>query len=627
MPAMLLRLSVLAMLLAAPAIRGAAPAVTGPTQATAGGDVTITATGSANPTDFLSIVPKGSKEGTYGSYEYVANGGPKRLQVPTEPGDYEIRLLAAASPYATLASLPLHVEAASAALDGPASVAAGATFEVKWTGPNNDRDYVAIGDAQRRYIGYAYTKAGNPVHLTAPDKAGVYELRYFLGNGDKLIAVRKITIGSVAATVTTPPSVSAGAIFKVAWTGPNNALDFVTIVKSGTPERQYGPYAYTKQGATLELTAPDEPGSYEVRYLTGQTYATLGSAKISVAGHTASLGAPAAAEAGSTFAVTWKGPNNALDYITIVAPTAVEGSWGNYQYTARGNPAKLLAPLVAGNYELRYSTGQSHASLARAPIRITPAKMAAGLVAVSAAPVFGNVEIVLDASGSMLQRIGSQRRIDLAKQTLLKLTSTIIPANTPFALRVLGREIDSCQTNLDIPLAPLDAGAVAAKISKLDSKNNARTPLGASLDKVLEDMRAAKGERLVILLTDGDETCGGDPGAAMAKLTKAGVRVNIVGFAIDDPKLAGTLRHWSDTAGGNYFEAKDADSLDRAMVQATKAAYSVLGAQDQVVAEGIAGGTPVSVLPGTYTVRLSGSTRRSLTVTVKPKETANVKFD
>lgn len=612
-------------LLSAASSAMAAPAISGPAKATAGGEVAVTVTGSADRRDFISIVPKDSKPGTYGNYQYAENGVPKKLEVPTEPGDYEIRLLGADSPYPTLASRALRVEGVSATVDGPASVAAGAKFDVRWTGPGNDRDYVAIGDAQRPYLDYAYTKAGNPVRLTAPDKAGSYELRYFLGNGDKLIAARNLTVGSVTASVSAPASVAAGAKFRVKWTGPDNPLDFVTIVKAGAPERQYASYAYTSKGATLELTAPDQPGAHELRYLTGQTYATLGSARIMVVANTASLEAPAAAVAGSTVAVSWKGPNNALDYITVVAPTAIEGAWGSYEYTAKGNPVRVLAPLVAGSYELRYSSGQSHATLARVPIRITPAKAEAGLVAVTAAPAFGNVEIVLDASGSMLQRVGSQRRIDLAKQTLTKLTATTIAAKTPFALRVLGREVDSCQTYLDIPLAPLDPGVVAGRIARIDSKNNARTPLGASLEKVLEDLGAARGERLVILLTDGDETCGGDPGAAMAKLTRAGIRVNIVGFAIDDPRLAGTLRHWSDSAGGHYFEARDAGSLDRAMTQATRAAYSIVGAQNQVVAAGIAGEAPVSVLPGQYTVRLGGG--RTQSVVVKPKETTQVKFD
>ncbi len=541
-----------------------------------------------------------------------------------------MRLLSGDTPYPTLARRPIRVEAVTATLDGPAQVAAGAKFELRWTGPNNARDYVGIGDADpkgRKYITYVYTSNGSPVSLVAPDKAGAYELRYYLGLDDKVIASRPIAVGSVSASVSAPASVAAGAKLSVTWSGPNNARDFITIVKTGTADGQYGPYAYTNKGSPLELRAPDEPGDYEVRYLTGQTYATLGIARLTVAANAGSVQGPAEAVAGSTFAVSWKGPDNQLDYITIVETGAREGTSGNYAYTARGNPAKILAPLKAGDYELRYSTGQSHATLGRAPIRIAPAKVEPGLVAVSAAASAGGaVEIILDASGSMLQRIGSQRRIDMAKQTLIKLTSTTIAAGTPFALRVLGREVDSCQTDLEIALAPLNAAAVAGKIAKLESKNNARTPLGASLDKVPEDLRNATAERLVILLTDGDETCGGDPAAAIDKLVKAGVRVNIVGFAIDDAKLAATLRHWSDVAGGLYFEAKDARGLDAAMTEATKAVFTIVNAQNQVVADGVVGGAAVTVMPGDYTVKLTGKAGRSKAVTVKAGEKSAVQL-
>lgn len=609
----------------------AAPTINGPATATVGGEITVTVTGNPKPLDFVTIVPKSAPEGNYTDYKYAKDPGPLKLAVPTTPGDYEIRLLGADSPYPTLVRRPIRVQDVKATLDGPGQVAAGAKFEVRWTGPNNARDYVGIGDADpkgRKYIDYKYTRDGSPTPLVAPDKAGAYELRYYLGHDDKIIASRPITVGAVTASVSAPATVAAGAKLSVKWSGPNNARDFITIVKAGSADKQYGAYAYTDKGTPLELRAPDEPGDYEVRYLTAQTYATLGSTKLTVTANTGSVQGPAEAVAGSTFPVNWKGPNNQLDYITIVAPGAREGDSGNYEYTARGNPVKILAPLKAGDYELRYSTGQSHATLARAPIRITPAKVEAGLVSVTAAAgsSVGTVEIILDASGSMLQRIGSQRRIDMAKQTLTKLTSTTIAAGTPFALRVLGREVDSCQTDLEIALAPLNAAAVAAKIAKLESKNNARTPLGASLDKVTEDLRDARSERLVILLTDGDETCGGDPAAAIEKLVKAGVRVNIVGFAIDDAKLAATLRHWSDVAGGMYFEAQDARGLDAAMTEATKAVFTIVNAQNQVVADGVVGGEAVAVMPGTYTVKLTGKSGRSQPVTVKPKETAAVQL-
>jgi hypothetical protein len=442
-----------------------------------------------------------------------------------------------------LARQPLKVTAVTATLDGPAQAAAGAEIKVKWTGPNNERDYVAIGNAERPYIIYEYTRNSNPVTLRVPDADGDYELRYFLGFGDKVIATRKLTVGAV----------------------------------------------------------------------------------------TASLQAPAEAVAGSLFAVTWKGPNNPSDYITIVPKGAKQGTSGNYEYPSRGNPAKVLAPLQAGEYELWYATGQSHTTLAKANIRITPAKQEPGKLAVTAANAVaagGGIEIILDASGSMLQKIGGQRRIDIAKQTLSKLTSTGIPAGTPFAFRVFGREVDSCQTDLDIPLSPLNAAAVDAKIKALEAKNGARTPIGASLEKVSSDLAAIKGERLIVLLTDGEETCGGDPAAAIAALTKAGttVRVNIVGFAIEDPKLAVTFSHWAALGNGSYFDAKDAAGLSNALMQSMRASFEVVTPQGPVVATGVTGGDPISVMPGNYSVRIKGQNSRAQSVTIESKATATVKL-
>ena len=280
-----------------------------------GGQVTVTVTGNPSPQDFVSIVPKGSPEGTYGEYQY-ATGGPLKLNVPPKAGEYEIRLLSGATPYPTLARRPIKVESVGATLEAPSQVAAGAKFAVRWTGPNNQGDYVGLGDVDpkgRPYISYSYTNAGSNLEFSAPDQAGEYELRYFLGTGDEVIARRRITVGAVTASVSAPASVAAGANFSVDWKGPNNPRDFVTIVKAGAAAREYGPYAYTSKGNTLELRAPDQPGDYEVRYLTGQSYATLGAAKITVTPNTATLQAPAEAIAGSTFPVE----------VTVVAGKAV----------------------------------------------------------------------------------------------------------------------------------------------------------------------------------------------------------------------------------------------------------------------------------------------------------------
>src|SRR4026208_1793598 len=73
--------------------------VTGPATAKAGGHVEVTVTGSKNPRDFVTIVEKGAREGSYGGYEYVTKPGAYQLVAPPKAGEYEIRLCAADSPH------------------------------------------------------------------------------------------------------------------------------------------------------------------------------------------------------------------------------------------------------------------------------------------------------------------------------------------------------------------------------------------------------------------------------------------------------------------------------------------------------------------------------------------------
>jgi Mg-chelatase subunit ChlD len=613
----------------------AAPSLTTPPSAAAGSTITFQATGTGNPREFVTIVPKGTREGGYQGYVYVTGTGDLKLAMPVAAGDYELRLCAADSPYKTLASKPIKLVETTATVSAPATVAAGGSIEVKWTGPNNDRDYIAIGETTpggRLYMDYKYSRDGSPLKLTAPDKPGNYEVRYILGVGNTVIARQPLTVGAVSATITGPAQIAAGAKFKVAWTGPNNPRDFVTMVKAGTVEKTYDRYVYTDKGATMDFTAPDLPGDYELRYLTGKEYLTLARAPITVGAITGTITGPAQAVAGESFKVSWKGPDNPRNFVTIVAKGAREGAFtGSYFYTTpQNNPGNIVAPLVPGEYELRLSTAEKYLTVARAAIQIGPAKNEPGKVAVTmtAGEKSGAIEIILDASGSMLQKLGTERRIDIAKRTLTKLTSSTIPAGTPFAFRVFGREVDSCQTDLDVPVAPLNPAAVGQRIATLVAKNGAKTPIGASLEKVTDDLKSVTGEKLIVLVTDGEETCGGDPAAAIERLRKAGIgtRVSIVGFALEDEKLATTFRRWSDAGGGAFFDAKDAAGLDKSLTEALRPGFEVVNAQGQLLASGIVGGEAVAAPAGNHTVRIKGRANATKPVTVNPKETAKVAF-
>ena len=442
----------------------AAPSLTTPPSAAAGSTITFKATGTGNPREFVTVVPKGAREGAYFAYVYVTGAGDLKLAMPATPGDYELRLCAADSPYKTLVAKPIQLLGASASVSAPASVAAGAPFEVKWTGPNNERDYIAIGETTpggRLYLDYKYSRDGSPVKLAAPEKPGNYEVRYILGVGDTVIARQPITVGGVTA-------IGDGACPGRRRREIQGDLD---RPEQSTRLRHHGQGRHER--ANLRALRVHQQGQHAGIHRAGcsrrvrdplrhgQDVQHAGPRADHGGAITGTVAGPAQAVAGETFKATWKGPDNARNFVTIVPKGAREGAYsGSYFYTTpQNNPGNLVAPLVPGEYELRYSTAEQYVTLARAAITITPAKNEPGKVAVTlaaGAKSGGAIEIILDASGSMLQKLGAERRIDIAKRTLTKLISSTIPAGTPFAFRVFGREVDSCQTDLDVPVAPLE---------------------------------------------------------------------------------------------------------------------------------------------------------------------------
>jgi hypothetical protein len=229
----------------------------------------------------------------------------------------------------------------------------------------------------------------------------------------------------------------------------------------------------------------------------------------------------------------------------------------------------------------------------------------------------------------MLQSIGGKRRIAIAKETLTQLLGEVIPAGTPFALRVFGhKEADSCRTDLEIPLAPLNPAAAKAVVAAVQAMNLAKTPIGDSLAKVAQDLSSVTGERVVILLTDGEETCDGDPAAAIRALQESGVavRVNIIGFAIDDEALARTFESWAALGNGAYFAAADADQLAAALTKSVRREFSVIGAKGEVVARGRVGDAEIRLPAGSYQIRVVGDEGSAAVAEVKPKATTTVEL-
>jgi Ca-activated chloride channel family protein len=253
-------------------------------------------------------------------------------------------------------TIPLEIKLdASLELTPAAQAPAASTVSVKWSGPDRPGDYVTVvkaGATVTEYLDYRETRSGNPVSITLPAETGDYEMRYVLGQPQRVLAAVPLKVVATTASVSGPPAAPAGSQIAVTWTGPANAGDWITIVRPDVPESAYNDY-FDVATARNRLVVPLEPGDYELRYvLAGKS--VIARAPIQVLPVAVTLKGPDSVDAGASFQVSWEGAGNDSDWVTIVAPDQPETAYGSYADAQNGNPATLTAPATPGSYELRY---------------------------------------------------------------------------------------------------------------------------------------------------------------------------------------------------------------------------------------------------------------------------------
>ena len=141
-------------------------------------------------------------------------------------------------------------------------------------------------------------------------------------------------------------------------------------------------------GATSELLhESDEVGALKVKLPRGVHDVTVrrvsdgASAKGEISGTTlrlpivvdveASVRPPETGVAGATVRVSWTGPDDSGDYVSVARPDAGDTRYETYTYTSRGNPLQVRLPAEAGEYEARYVNEKTRRVLARHPISVT----------------------------------------------------------------------------------------------------------------------------------------------------------------------------------------------------------------------------------------------------------------
>jgi Ca-activated chloride channel family protein len=209
------------------------------------------------------------------------------------------------------------------------------------------------------------------------------------------------------------------------------------------------------------------------------------------------------------------------------------------------------------------------------------------------------VLLLLDVSGSMNERISSGGTKFAAAKRALKQVAGALPAGTQVGLRVYGSEISeskdtnpkACRdTELVMPIGPLDRSKMYKAVDSFDAVGE--TPIAYSLGKAVDDL-GDKGRRVLVLISDGEESCAGDPCPAARKLADNGVDLQFNAIGLDvGSKARKQLKCIAQAGDGSYYDADEADDLSEALRKLTERALRpfaitgtpVIGTEDPATA-------------------------------------------
>jgi len=185
-----------------------------------------------------------------------------------------------------------------------------------------------------------------------------------------------------------------------------------------------------------------------------------------------------------------------------------------------------------------------------------------------------NLLFILDASNSMWGQIQGTAKIQTAKQALGRLISDL-PASTRPGLMVYGhrREGDCEDVELIHGFGEATPDEIVGRLEEITPRG--KTPIARSLQRAGEMLGdTARGDS-VLLISDGVETCGGDPCAVAGELAAMGadVRVHVVGFDISEADRA-ALACIAAEGRGRYFTARDAAELSEVLDEAVTVAQA-----------------------------------------------------
>jgi Mg-chelatase subunit ChlD len=184
-----------------------------------------------------------------------------------------------------------------------------------------------------------------------------------------------------------------------------------------------------------------------------------------------------------------------------------------------------------------------------------------------------NVEILLDSSGSMSEIIDGRTKMDLAKEAIRNFLSSL-PREAQVSLRVFGHKgsskekdkaVSCSSTELVYPFSSYNEQEFNRAMNPI--KPVGWTPLAAAIQAAKDDLQAKAKEgvdNIVYIVSDGEETCGGNPVQEASELHTNSIKavINIIGFNVDNAGQK-ALEEVAKAGGGDYTSVYNAQQLNQ----------------------------------------------------------------
>lgn len=181
-----------------------------------------------------------------------------------------------------------------------------------------------------------------------------------------------------------------------------------------------------------------------------------------------------------------------------------------------------------------------------------------------------NTLFIFDASGSMWGKIDSKTKIQIAKETIGKLSDKILSGSKVGLIAYGHRNATDCNDIQTLmPIGSFDKAKFIASIKALNPKG--KTPIALSINQALALIKGINAPVTIILVSDGLETCSGNACETVRNAKASGVKItmHVVGFGISEKDLT-PLECIAQAGGGQYFPANNAEELGKALEQTVK---------------------------------------------------------